>query len=368
MLASEPLSALPGQGRQAKPVTDCTELSLGGRGLEQLAGFERLVNLEVLWLHDNKLSCLNNLDHNIRIRQLYAHNNRLCTLKGSLLKLKFLTHLDVSHNQLKGLSKVLSTLQKLRFLQELNLQGNPCCEEPQYRLLMLSALPGLQLLDHHEVTTLERQQAAWLTAAGDVKPLAVAFGSHIPQEHTTTQPAAAPGTPARQSQAELQHVQGQTRQQQQQYSVLERELSEEVAAIRQHRQMEAAAAEAALYETNPEAAYWEHHSSLPPNPALLHAQQTWAAATKAASSYSSSSCCYAGRTEEGGALSSTGSSRESRLRGTKGCKAATAAEMGAAGVSDLAAQGCLQGTFLYRPRADGKGRCAGHEDRQVLCC
>jgi len=101
---------------------DCTELSLGGRGLEQLAGFERLVNLEVLWLHDNKLSCLNNLDHNIRIRQLYAHNNRLCTLKGSLLKLKFLTHLDVSHNQLKGLSKVLSTLQKLRFLQELNLQ------------------------------------------------------------------------------------------------------------------------------------------------------------------------------------------------------------------------------------------------------
>lgn len=31
------------------------------------------------------------------------------------------------------------------------LQGNPCCEEPQFRLLVLSALPGLQLLDHHEV-------------------------------------------------------------------------------------------------------------------------------------------------------------------------------------------------------------------------
>jgi hypothetical protein len=47
---------------------------------------------------------------------------RLCTLKGSLLKLQFLTHLDISFNSLKGLPKVLGTLSKLRFLQELNLQ------------------------------------------------------------------------------------------------------------------------------------------------------------------------------------------------------------------------------------------------------
>ena len=95
---------------------------MGGQGIEQLAGFERLVNLAVLWLHDNKLRCITNLDSNTRLQQLYVHNNRLCTLKGSLTKLKFLTHLDISHNQLKSLSKVLSTLQQLRFLQELNLQ------------------------------------------------------------------------------------------------------------------------------------------------------------------------------------------------------------------------------------------------------
>jgi Leucine-rich repeat (LRR) protein len=95
---------------------------LGRRNITQLAGFERLVNLEVLWVHDNQLRAINCLDHNTRIKQLCAHNNKLCTLKGSLTQLKFLTHLDISHNQLKRLDKVVGTLQRLRFLQELNLQ------------------------------------------------------------------------------------------------------------------------------------------------------------------------------------------------------------------------------------------------------
>lgn len=29
--------------------------------------------MEVLWLNDNKLTAINGLDNNIRIRQLYAH-------------------------------------------------------------------------------------------------------------------------------------------------------------------------------------------------------------------------------------------------------------------------------------------------------
>jgi hypothetical protein len=51
-----------------------------------------------------------------------------------LTKFKFLTHLDLSFNKLKHLDKVLLTLQKLRFIQELNLQvggrvfgGQRCC-------------------------------------------------------------------------------------------------------------------------------------------------------------------------------------------------------------------------------------------------
>ena len=34
------------------------------------------------------------------------------------------------------------------------LQGNPCCEEPDYRLLAIHAMPSLQVLDHHQVSLL----------------------------------------------------------------------------------------------------------------------------------------------------------------------------------------------------------------------
>lgn len=103
-------------------LADCTELSLALSGITQLAGFERLTNLEVLWLNHNSLTAISHLDTNTRLQQLYVHNNRLVTLKGSLAKLKFLTHLDLSCNKLKHLGKVLPSLQKLRFLKELNLQ------------------------------------------------------------------------------------------------------------------------------------------------------------------------------------------------------------------------------------------------------
>jgi Leucine-rich repeat (LRR) protein len=101
---------------------ECTELSLARRGITQLEGFERLPNLEVLWLNHNNLTALTHLDANSRLQQLYVHSNKLVTLKGSLPKLKFLTHLDLSCNKLKHLGKVLASLQKLRFLKELNLQ------------------------------------------------------------------------------------------------------------------------------------------------------------------------------------------------------------------------------------------------------
>jgi Leucine-rich repeat (LRR) protein len=56
---------------------------LGGKSIEQLAGFERLTNLEVLWVNDNKLTAITGLDSNVRIKQLYAHvSGSAC---GSLL-------------------------------------------------------------------------------------------------------------------------------------------------------------------------------------------------------------------------------------------------------------------------------------------
>jgi len=77
-------------------------------------------------------------------------DNQLCTLKGSLTNLRFLTHLDLSNNVLRDLPKLLARLERLRFLRHLNLQGNPCCEEPDYRLEVIHRLLWLEVLDWHQ--------------------------------------------------------------------------------------------------------------------------------------------------------------------------------------------------------------------------
>jgi hypothetical protein len=49
------------------------------------------------------------------------------------------------------------------------LQGNPCCEEPQYRLTVLAALPGLTVLDHHEVRAASQNLECVLARPGPVR-------------------------------------------------------------------------------------------------------------------------------------------------------------------------------------------------------
>lgn len=79
----------------------CTELHLANRGFKKLANFEPLVNLECLWINGNRLSYITGLDRNVRIKELYAHDNQIGTLQGSLTKMTFLEILDLSNNKLR---------------------------------------------------------------------------------------------------------------------------------------------------------------------------------------------------------------------------------------------------------------------------
>eukprot|EP00877_Chromochloris_zofingiensis_P013649 jgi/Chrzof1/8538/Cz03g14240.t1 len=250
----EPLQELVGGGANAKYVRDCTELFLGGRGFATLCGFDRLLNLEVLWVNDNQLQAITNLDNNIRMKELYAHNNKICTLKGSLKHFKFLQQLDLSNNQLRDLEKLTRTLEKLRFLTHLNLKGNPCCEEPDYRLLVIHAMPGLKVLDQHAITDLERRKAKALIA-GDIAILTVAFGKRVP--------AYDPQMHEKVSET----------------SELEQDLARMAAEIRQKHRLLEEQKEHELYANNPSASYYARHTSLPPPPGLVKAQAAWAAAT-----------------------------------------------------------------------------------------
>ncbi|CAD7701728.1 unnamed protein product, partial [Ostreobium quekettii] len=58
--------------------------------------------------------------------------------------------------------------------------GNPCCEEPDYRLAVINEMPSLEIFDEHVVTIQEKERAKALIAA-DVASLAVAFGRRAPQ-------------------------------------------------------------------------------------------------------------------------------------------------------------------------------------------
>lgn len=130
-----------------------------------------------------------------------------------------------------------------------------------------------------QVTVLERQQAARLSATGDIKPSTIGFGTHIPAD----KPAAAAAVMAAAGDS------GTTGQP----SYCRQALMEEVAAIRQRQLDAAAAAEAELYAQNPDAAYWAPRSTLPPNPTLQQAQHTWAAAAAGACNGSAGTCSTA---------------------------------------------------------------------------
>lgn len=62
----------------------CIELFLGNKGIEKLRGFESFVNLQSLWLNNNRLKKVNNLEANFRIRTLYVQVRRVSieTAKG----------------------------------------------------------------------------------------------------------------------------------------------------------------------------------------------------------------------------------------------------------------------------------------------
>jgi len=102
----------------AKYIKACTELHLAGKKIEVIWGFDRFVNLEELWLNNNKvravacehergppshapsvcvrclgmrcsqLTAIENLESNFRLKKVYAHDNQItCVCCQAVAKL-----------------------------------------------------------------------------------------------------------------------------------------------------------------------------------------------------------------------------------------------------------------------------------------
>ena len=62
---------------------------------------------------------MENLDTNFRIKHLYAHNNRIKTLEGSICLMPHLETLSISNNELRDLDKNIDFLKKFTLLTQL---------------------------------------------------------------------------------------------------------------------------------------------------------------------------------------------------------------------------------------------------------
>jgi len=92
----DPFTCIP--KRNQKYAKECTEVYLANQDAETLSdNFYKFPNLEVTWFNMNRLTRLENLESNFRIREVFVQNNRLVSLSG-LKNCKFLRVLLASNN------------------------------------------------------------------------------------------------------------------------------------------------------------------------------------------------------------------------------------------------------------------------------
>ncbi|KAG1703209.1 hypothetical protein DVH05_008120 [Phytophthora capsici] len=100
------------------------------------------------------------------VTALYLSQNNLRSLDG-IEQFKLVRLLSVGGNLLAS-DKELMRLSELTHLRNLNLMGNPLCNQPNYRLRVISMMDKLQVLDNSDITKKERDAAPHIAAQDDV--------------------------------------------------------------------------------------------------------------------------------------------------------------------------------------------------------
>jgi len=119
--------------------------------IKRIENLDVFTNLESLYLQYNKIEKIENLDMLINLEYLALNNNRIKSIEN-LSHLKKLASLNLSNNQIEDFdeSELPSNLYMLK------LQGNPCCQKPDYLTKIFKRVPELAELDAGPVTTVVR--------------------------------------------------------------------------------------------------------------------------------------------------------------------------------------------------------------------
>ncbi|ETN04554.1 hypothetical protein PPTG_14413 [Phytophthora nicotianae INRA-310] len=99
------------------------------------------------------------------VTALYLSQNNLRSLKG-IEQFPAVRLLSVGGNLISS-DKEVARLNELAQLRNLNLMGNPLCDQPNYRLRVIAVLTKLQVLDNSDITKKERHAAPHVAAQDD---------------------------------------------------------------------------------------------------------------------------------------------------------------------------------------------------------
>jgi len=104
------------------------------------------VNLEWLDLSFNNIRAVTGLDSLTKLKDLSLYNNSIDSING-LDSCTALHCLSVGNNSISSLENLMY-LRKFKNLRMLNLEGNPVCHDPEYRMFVLAHIRNLKYLDY----------------------------------------------------------------------------------------------------------------------------------------------------------------------------------------------------------------------------
>ncbi|OHT10065.1 hypothetical protein TRFO_20786 [Tritrichomonas foetus] len=131
---------------------DIEEIALDHQGLNEIQPdtLSLFPNLQSLYIPNNNLYVLANLDANIRLKMIDARNNKI--KKVNLGKQLYLIELYLANNNITNLIDFLGCTMHLKSLEILDLRQNGIIHESRYKHQMIKAFPSLKILDGIDIT------------------------------------------------------------------------------------------------------------------------------------------------------------------------------------------------------------------------
>ncbi|KAJ2875498.1 hypothetical protein FB639_003989, partial [Coemansia asiatica] len=94
----------------------------------------------------NKISCIPDLTHHPKLKEVRLNDNRIAEVPENIRRCTSLKVIDLGNNKIDSWSSV-APLASIPYLYNLNLKGNPLCEEAGYREKITKMIPSLRVLD-----------------------------------------------------------------------------------------------------------------------------------------------------------------------------------------------------------------------------